>query len=197
MKNFLSVTLILFTFILFGCSIEKNTKQVTTTESPIPKITRAEVNAKLAELSTGLDVRVDDMKEVTFYRCRVDIDIHPSIWIIPYVIVDENFNAVLCQNILYVGNEPLYFERLYVKTTDGVEKFPYDKVIKSYAGEEYNGLMYDELYRKLEKAISDGHAKFRLEGMTFGERELTAAELSDMVKVFAIYEFLKGVKVEN
>ena len=91
----------------------------------------------------------------------------------------------------------MYFERLYVKTTDGVEKFQYDKVVKSYAGEEYNGLMYDELYKKLEKAVSDGHAKFRLEGRIFGERELTAAELSDMVKVFAIYEFLKGVKVES
>ena len=164
---------------------------------PTPTITRAEADAKLEKLATVLDIQFDDMKEVTFCRCSIDIDMRPSIWIIPYVAIDKNYNAILYQDILYVGNEPLYFDRLYIKTNSGVEKFQCKNIIKSYAGEEYNGVMSDALYKNLQGAIKNGHAKFRLEVRTFGERELTEEELSDMEELFSIYEYFNNVKIEN
>lgn len=193
MKNFFAVALLIVTILICGCGGEKVAEKVPTK----PKITVTEAQTKLAELSAGLDVRADDMKEVTFYRSRVNIDLRPSIWIIPYVVVDQNFKAVLFQDILYVGNEPLYFDKLYVKTSNGVETFYYEKVVKSYAGEEYDGIMTDALYKKLQAAVNDGGAKFRLEGRTFGERELTKEEIANMDKVFKIYELLKSVDVEK
>ena len=196
MKKILSFVLIITAMILVGCGNEKMNSE-SPVIPPTPTITRAEANAKLEKLATVLDVQFDDMKEVTFCRCPIDIDMRPSIWIIPYVAIDKNYNAILYQDILYVGNEPLYFDRLYIKTNSGVEKFQYENVIKSYAGEEYNGLMEDALYKRLQEAIKEGFAKFRLEGRTFGERELTEEELSDMEELFSIYEYFNSVKVEN
>lgn len=191
MKKVLAVACLVAAIFICGCGGEQSAEKVPTK----PTITVAEVQSKLAELSTGLDVRADDMKEVTFYRCPIDYDVHPPIWIIPYAVVDKNFNATLRQDTLYVGNEPLYFDKLYVKTSNGVETFQYPEVVKSYAGEEFDGLLTDELYQKLQAAVSDGGAKFRLEGRTFGERELTPAEISNMKKVFEIYELLSTVNV--
>lgn len=131
----------------------------------------------------------------------INHDLHPPIWINPYAVVDKNFNVSLRQDILYVGRESLYFDKLYVKTSSGVETFHYEKTIKSvnrgYVGEEYDGQMTAELYKKLQEAVTDGSANFRLEGRTFGERELTAEEISEMAKVFARYEFLDKTKVEK
>lgn len=198
MKKLFAVALIFTVIFICGCASEKPAEQPA---PPKPKITVAEAKEKLAELSQGLDVRADDMKEVTFYRCHINHDLHPPIWIIPYVVVDKNFNVALRQDILYVGRETLYFDKLYVKTSSGVETFQYPKTIKSvnrgYVGEEYDGLMTDELYQKLQGAVTDGSAKFRFEGRTFGGRELTEGEISEMAKVFAIYEFLSNNSVEK
>jgi len=49
----------------------------------------------------------------------------------------------------------------------------------------------------LQFAIKEGAAKFRFEGRSFAERELTKKELSDMAKVFAAYEFFKSVTVKT
>lgn len=197
MKKKFMVMLILVTIFICGCGGEKTADKPA---PPEPKITIAEAKTKLAELSQGLDVRVDDMKEVTFYRCHINHDLHPPIWIVPYVAVDKNFKATLYQDILYVGREMLYFDKLCVKTSSGVETFHYEKTVKSvnsgYVGEEYNGQMTAPLYKKLQSAISEGYVKFRLEGRTFGERELTQEELLNFQKVFSIYEFLESVKVE-
>lgn len=200
MKRFLAVVLIIATVIFAGCGNEKSENQVTPAEPPIPKITREEAQLKLAELSTGLNVRVDDMKEVTFCHCPINHDIHPQIHIIPFVVVDKDYNVSLRQDILYVGRVALYFDKLYIKTLDGVQTFRYEKTVKSfdggYVGEEYAGLMTGELYQKLQAAINEGGAKFRIEGREFAERELTQKELSDMAKIFSIYEYFNNVKVE-
>lgn len=193
MKNFLTVALLVAVFLIVGCGGEKSARQ----ENSKPTVPVNVIREKLKEVSSGLNVRVDDMKEVTYYICPTDHDAHPSIWIIPYVIVDKNFNASLRQGILYVGNEPLYFDTLYVKTSNGVETFQYLKVEKNSAGERYEGLMSNELYQKLQAAISEGGAKFRFEGRSFAERELTPKEIANMKKVFAIYELLTTVKVEK
>lgn len=218
MKKILSVALILLVICVFGCGNEKSVEQSAPDtekaiakviaekkelppEPPIHKITRAEATTKLNELSTGLNVRVDDMKELTFCHCPIDYDAHPPISIVPYVTFDKNYNVDLYQDIVYVGREVLYFDTLYIKTSGGVDTFRYEKTVKSvdggYVGEEYVGKMTDSLYRKLQSAIKEGGAKFRFEGRSFAEREFTKKELSDMTRVFAIYEFLKSVKVEN
>lgn len=211
MKKILTVALMTAIFLLVGCSNEKTAVQPAEPPAkaekpapvapPIKTITRAEADAKFKEMSAGLNVRVDDMKELTFCHCPINYDVHPPISIIPFVVVDKNYGVSLRQDILYVGRELLDFDTLYIKTSGGVDKFYYEKTVKSfdggYVGEEYVGLMTDGLYQKLQTAIKEGGAKFRFEGRTFGERNLTGKELSDMAKVFAIYEFFKGVKVVN
>jgi len=134
----------------------------------IRTINRAEADAKLKKLSAGLNVRVDDMKEVTFCHCPIDYDVPPPIYIIPFVVVDKDYGVSLRQDILYVGHEVLYFDTLYVKTLGSVDIFSYEETVKSfnhgYVGEEYVDSMTDGLYKKLQTAIKEGGAKFRFEG---------------------------------
>lgn len=207
MKKIFQVALIFLMIVSCGCGNEKSAEQPAAPAEPKieqpakPLISRSAAQAKLNELSAGLNVRYDDMKEITFCHCPINYDVHPGICIIPYVVVDKNYDISLRQDILYVGREPLRFDKLYIKTSSGVETFHYEETIKSvdggYFGEEYVGLMDDNLHKKLQTAIDEGGAKFRLEGRTFAERELTQKELSDMAKVFALYEFFNSVKVEN
>ena len=197
MKKILAVVCLVATIFICGCGGEKSARQ----EDSKPKIPVNVIREKLKELSTGLDVRADDMKEVTYYTCPTDYDAHPPIWIKPYVVVDKDYKVSLRQDILYVGRETLYFDKLYIKTSSGVETFQYPKTIKSvnrgYVGEEYSGLMTDALYQKLQAAVTEGGAKFRFEGRSFAERELTPKEIANMDKVFKIYELLNSVDVEK
>ena len=207
MKKIFAVALLTAIILLAGCGSEKPVAQTveSSTEEdnpapvapPLKTITRAEAEEKLSKLSNVLEVRYDDMKEITFCRVPVDSYLHPSIWIIPYVAIDKNYNAELRHKILYVGNEPLFFETLYVKTSGGVETFQYKDVVKGSVGEEYDGRLSYALYKKLQEGIKTRQAKFRLSGRTFGERELTEEELVDMEELFAAYEFFKSVKVVN
>lgn len=74
MKMIMTGAIIFFVMFVVGCGSEKNTKQVEPAEPPIPKITRAEAQTKLAELSTGLEVYYDDMKSFTIFRCHHNSD---------------------------------------------------------------------------------------------------------------------------
>lgn len=69
MKKLFAGVLLVATIFICGCSNEKSAEQPAPVES---KITVAEAKTKLEELSQGLDVRADDMKEVTFYRCHIN-----------------------------------------------------------------------------------------------------------------------------
>lgn len=193
MKKFLTVALFVTALLLVGCG--KDDVEIVVPHKPTVPVNV--IREKLQELSSGLDVHFDDINEITYYHCPIDSDLHPSIWLAPYVAVDKNFQAELFQGILYVGNEPLYFDTLYLKTTSGVDTFQYRKTEKNLAGENYNGLMTEPLYIKLESAINEGGAKFRLSGRTYAERELTPKEIANMKKVFAIYELLSTVTIEK
>ena len=75
---------------------------------------------KLAELSTGLEVRYDDMKGFTLCRCSYDVD--ENIILVPYVLVyDKDFSVSLGYHIMHDGAEPLHFDTMYVKTSDGAK----------------------------------------------------------------------------
>lgn len=200
MRNFLFVMMIILLIFTFGCSSDIKKEDVDAKKvepPPIPIVTQAEAKAKLTELADGLDYRYDDMKEKYYYRCNADMDVRPRIWLIPYVTVDKNYNVFLGQDIVYLGKEPLHFQTLYVKTKKGVESFAYKDVIRSYGGEEYMGEMTYDVYRKLKEGVADRYIKIRLEGRTFGDRELTAQEIADFAKVFAVYEYFCNVKIEQ
>ena len=66
-----------------------------------------------------------------------------------------------------------------------------------YYGDEYNGVMPANLYFTLKKVVGTGSARVRLEGINFSERDLLPKEIEHMKKVFAIYELLNGVEVEQ
>ena len=86
-----SVVLLTLMIIAVGCGADKRKEN----EQSIPTITKAEAQAKLNALSAGLEYRYDDMKEKYYYRCNADMDVHPHIWLIPYVTVDKNYNVFL------------------------------------------------------------------------------------------------------
>lgn len=200
MKNFFAVAFLVAAIFVCGCGGDK------TAENPAPKVEKPVVpvnviQEKLKELSAGFDVRVDNMKEVTYYHCPQYDDDYQTLWVTPYVVVDKNYNASLHQDILYVGRRALYFDKLYIKTSSGVETFQYPKTVSSvsrnFVGEEYSGVMTDALYKKLQAVIDEGGAKFRLEGRSFAEREFEPREIANMKKAFEIYELLNSVDVEK
>ena len=202
MKNFLSMALLIFVLILSGCGNNKTAQQV-----QLPKITRQEAQAKLEELSEGLEVHYDDMKEFTLCRAHYGVN---DIEIVPCVFVHDDYSVSLYYHVLYSGHEPLHFDTLYIKTFDCVKTFKYKNVsILPYIifpiiilvlnhvffCEEYKGKMPKEVYETLKTAVRTGYAKIRLEGHQMEERELTQDEFDDYEKVFLIYEYFSNVKV--
>lgn len=124
MKKILLVALM---FVMLVCAACGNKKS-----API-KITLDEAKIKLAELSTGLEVHYDDMKGFTLCRCHYDVD--ENISIVPYVLVyDKDFSVSLGYHIMHNGAEPLHFDTMYVKTSEGVKKFEYKNVSILYNG---------------------------------------------------------------
>ena len=190
MKNFLSMALLIFVLILSGCGNNKTAQQV-----QLPKITRQEAQAKLEELSEGLEVHYDDMKEFTLCRAHYGVN---DIEIVPCVFVHDDYSVSLYYHVLYSGHEPLHFDTLYIKTFDCVKTFKYKNVSILYGNvivEEYKGKMPKEVYETLKTAVRTGYAKIRLEGHQMEERELTQDEFDDYEKVFLIYEYFSNVKV--
>ena len=94
MNKIFTIVLLFLAIFVCGCGGEKTAEKISEKSAPVtsvPKtITGAEADAKIKELSAGLNVHVDDMKEVTFCHCPINYDIRPSI------------------AILYVGREVLY-----------------------------------------------------------------------------------------
>ena len=195
-KNFL-IILFWFTVIFFVCGCGKNAHDESK-QSRTLQMTGEEVWEKLDELSVGLETMYDDMKGFTLYRCRYNTD--ENVNIVPYVLVYDDYSVSLRYHVLYSGREPLHFDTLYIKTNAGVKKEKYKDVSILYGYnvvEEFNGAMSKEVYDTLKEAIAEGHAKIRLEGWQMEERNLTLEELEEFKKVFSIYEFLNGVKVEE
>lgn len=198
MKKLFPLVVIFFVVILVGCGNKKSNSEYESVKPTIPKITRLMAQEKLLELSDGLDIYHDDIKEFTLCRCHYNTD--EMIFIIPYVVLsDDDYSVSLLYHVLYSGNEPLHFDTLYIKTNEGVKKFKHDNVTILYGYnvvEEFNGVMNKEVYDTLKKAVSECYAKIRIEGRQIVERNLTVKELKDFEKVFAIYEYFSNVEVE-
>ncbi len=163
----------------------------TETENPsVQEITIAEAELQLQIFSRELDVRYDDMQEVTFYSCR-NAGRSP-LYFIPYVSIDKQYKPKLLLQIFNISNYPLYFDKLYIKTGEKVYTFNLGTRKSSY-----NERMSWEIYQSLKEGIKSGYIKFRVAGNDIGERELTAGEIEGIEEVFAIYEYFSKVKVTN
>lgn len=204
MKNFLTVWLIVIAIILGGCcgnAHENKFSQKSKEEKEEPlKITLAEAQTKLEMLSSGLEIYHDDMKGFTLCRCHYSVAVDEMIAIVPCVIVyDKDYSVSLRQHVLYCGREPLHFDTLYIKTSEGVNHFKLKNVSILYGRsivEEFNGTMDKAIYDKLKVAVSEGYARIRLEGRQMYERDLSLDELENFTKVFDIYEFFNSVQVQ-
>lgn len=193
----------IFLFIVVGCGNNtKKSENIKSEDNTKISVTKAEVNEKLKSLSNGLEVQYDDMKELTYFRCHINLDNHPHIFLIPYVVVDENYNFSLKNHILCVSTrnyEIIYFDTLYIKSSKGVENFKLDekKIHRSYAGEEFIDNMSKPIYDKISESIEGNNIKFRLEGRVYSERNLTDEEISQIRAVFSIYKYLSSINVIN
>ncbi len=152
------------------------------------------------ELEKGLDVQHDEMKGITFYTCPIYFG--QKVCIAPYVsVADDDYSTELFCHVVYSGHERIDFDTLYIKTAGELKTFYFDDVYRmyhaGYYGDEYNGVMPANLYFTLKKVVGTGSARVRLEGINFSERDLLPKEIEHMKKVFAIYELLNGVEVEQ
>lgn len=165
--------------------------QQTNPQTPlVPEITVAEAELQLQTLSNELDVRYDDMLEVTFYSCRSAG--RSSLYFIPYVSINKQFKPNLGLQIFSVSNYPLFFDKLYIKTADNLYIFNLGARKSSY-----NELLRKDIYKSIKEAVDSGYLKFRITGNDIGERELTAGELEGVDAVLSIYEYFSKVKVAN
>lgn len=199
MKTALSLVLVLVMLILGGCSGNKVTKSVPE-QKELPKISSEDAETKIIELAKDLNVQYDGMKKLTYYGCPIYLG--QKVCVAPYVsVADDDYSVKLFCHVVYSGHEKIDFDTLYVKTAGEVKTFYFSDVYRmyhaSYYGDEYNGVMPAILYYTLKKVIEVGSARIRLEGIAYEERDLLPAEIEQMRKVFAIYEFLSGVTVEQ
>jgi len=156
----------------------------------IPVITRSDARYKLQDLSYGLEKYYDDMKDETVYRCNVNLD--KSVVFLPFVIIDNNFEVFLGLHIFTISDYPLFFDELYIRSKNERANFQINQFRKS----EYNGVMSEEIYKFLKKAVNNGHLKIRLTGNDIGERDFSNKELSEIKAIFSIYEYFSSVKVK-
>jgi len=173
-------------------SFKQSETTINAEKTAVPEITVAAANAKLQQLSSGLDVHYDDMTEQTY--CKINLPDH-VLFFAPYVTLDKNFNAELGLQIFSISREPFFFDTLYIKSADKVTHFTISKYRKS----SYNEWLRKDIYQSLKEAVDSGYLKFRVtgNGSIAGERELTAKEIEDIDAVFSIYEYFSKVNVKN
>lgn len=176
----------------------KSAKTESPPENPKMEVTAAEVDAKLKELSVGLSKDYDDMEELTYYRAPIGEDM--SVCVMPYVIVDKNYQPTLMEHLQYFGSHIIKFDTLYIKSADQVSKFRYENknvTVPSNKSEGYGGIMSNEVYDALKAAVESGYVRVRMEGNAgLEEKELSEKEIAGIKAVFEIYEYLNQIKVD-
>lgn len=163
-------------------------------------LSNIEVEKELSNLSKGLDIKYDDMKEVTYYYCPQDYNI--GIKILPYVIVDKNYKAMIFDCPVCHGDEWLFFDTVYIKYNGHLYKNLYDKSKRqSQAGkrsvtELYSVPLSGDWYKILNDACNYQDVKIRFSGKFDVDKVLTGEEIENIRKIFAIYELLENVNVQ-
>lgn len=200
MRKIFTSVLLLSVIILCGCG--NNNKPVSSTPEKfkLPKITSEFAETKISEFEKGLDIQHDEMKGVTFYTCPIYFGL--KVCIAPYVsVADADYAVKMFCHVIYSGHEQIDFDTLYIKVAGEVKTFHFDDVYRmyhnDYYGDEYNGVMPADLYFTLKKVVDTGSARIRVKGIGLAERDLSPKEIGHMKKVFAIYELLNGVEIEQ
>lgn len=161
----------------------------------------SQIRSKLADLSDGLRVKVDDMTGITYYHVPHYRPFN-EIEVIPYVGVTPDFKAVLFDALSFFSKEDFTFWQVYIKSGNGklyqliynpldiIYKFDNSRIhnfVKSY----YNKPMTAEMYTALKDAAFSGYMKVRFRSSTYSsERELLPKEIAQIKKVILIYDFL-------
>jgi len=197
LKKICVVALLTMIILLCGCGSDKTTERLAETPTKI-KVTASDVDAKLKELSAGLVTDYDDMEELTYYRAPIGEDM--SVCVMPYVIVDKNYQPTLMEHLQYFGSHIIKFDTLYIKSADQVSKFRYENknvTVPSNKSEGYGGIMSNEVYDALKAAVESGYVRVRMEGNAgLEEKELSEKEIAGIKAVFEIYEYLNQIKVD-
>lgn len=96
MKKILLLSIILFALSLTACNKAKlvpadaeNPPELKIEKIQFVEMTKSEFESKLEDLSLGLKVYHDDMKETTYYSCNIDFDAVPPFYVVPYVKIDK------------------------------------------------------------------------------------------------------------
>lgn len=199
MGKYLSLSLILVTLIFCGCG-SKKVETPPPEKNERPKISSEEAETKILAWEKELDVQYDSMRKVTYYSCPIYLG--RKVCVAPYVsIADEDYAVELFCHVVYSGREQINFDTLYIRTGGDVKKFYFDNIYRmyhaGYYGDEYNGVMPANLYFALKHVTDYGTARIRLEGNGYEERNLLPEEIEHMKKVFAIYELLSSVNVDQ
>ena len=153
-----------------------------------PEITSSYAKAKLHDLSQGLDVRYDDMKDAVICRCTAELE--DNLFFIPRVEIDNKFNPELYFQAFHISRSLTYFNKLYIRSENKTTKFEANT-------NEYNGVMNRDVYEILKDGVASKYIKIRLEGRDMDERELSASEIAQIGEVLNIYEYFSKVKVVN
>lgn len=189
------ITAIALSVILIICAACGNSLSEDSPQKPkndngntLAKVTVADVENKLTNLSAGLVKHYDDMEDLLYYRCHVAEE--PLVFV-PYVALDKNFKPTLGFHAFSVSRESLSFNKLYIRSRDNAYSFNLSPV----GIEEYKGAMPPEMYMALKDGINSGYIKIRLAGRIMGERELDEEEIAEIEDVFSIFEYLSSIQI--
>lgn len=161
---------------------------------------KTEVEKELMRLAEGLDVKYDNMKEITYYYCPQDYDI--GIKLLPYLIVDKNYGVTIFDCPVCHGDEWLFFDTVYIKYDGHLYKNSYDKskrqsqVGRRSVTELYSVPLSGDWYKILHDACNYQNVKIRFSGKFDVDKFLDDKEIKNIKKVFTIYEFLDSVNVQ-
>ena len=164
----------------------------------------SQIRSKLADLSDGLRVKVDDMTGITYYHVPHYRPFN-EIEVIPYVGVTPDFKAVLFDALSFFNKEFFFFNEVVIQSASGkhyllfyhidemshkvdhISPFNY----RMYCHSFYNKKMSNEMYLALKDAAFSGYMKVRFKSSTdSSERELSPKEVAQIKKVIQIYDFL-------
>ena len=161
----------------------------------------SQIRSKLADLSDGLRVKVDDMTGITYYHVPHYRPFN-EVEVIPYVGVTPDFKAGLFDGLSFFGKEDFTFWQVYIKSGNGklyqliynpldiIYKFD-NSLTHNFVKSFYNKPMTAEMYTALKDAAFSDYIKVRFKSSTdSSERELSSTEIAQIKKVIQIYDFL-------
>ena len=169
---------------------EEKTEEVEKRES------KAEKARKIKEISEGLNVVEDDMKELIYYYSPQDYEI--GIKLLPYAVINKKGEAAIYDCPVCNGDEWLFFDTVYIKYEGKVHEKRYERryrqseVSGKWTTELYSEPLVGEWYEVIKKASSiEGEVKIRFSGKYKIDKVLSDKEKAAIRKVIKIYETMK------